>query len=52
MASTGRLKDGRFASGNTFAKGYGAPLRQSEFQRARGTSAKHQRGKDWRVYAV
>ena len=26
MASTGRLKDGRFASGNTFAKGYGAPL--------------------------
>ena len=26
MASNGRLKDGRFASGNTFAKGHGAPL--------------------------
>ena len=24
MASNGRLKDGRFASGNTFAKGHGA----------------------------
>ena len=25
MASNGRLKGGRFASGNTFAKGHGAP---------------------------
>ena len=27
MASNGRLKDGRFAFGNTFAKGHGAPAR-------------------------
>ena len=25
MASSGRLKDGRFAKCNTFAKGYGTP---------------------------
>ncbi len=25
MASNGRLKDGRFASGNTFARSHGAP---------------------------
>ena len=26
MASNGRLKDGRFAKGNSFAKGHGAPI--------------------------
>lgn len=36
MASSGRLKNGRFASGNTFAKGHGAPLRN---QNAKGHGA-------------
>ena len=36
MASNGRLKDGRFASGNTFAKGHGAPRGN---QNARGYGA-------------
>ena len=36
MASNGRLKDGRFAKGNSFAKGHGAPLRN---QNAKGHGA-------------
>ena len=36
MASNGRLKNGRFASGNTFAKGHGAPRGN---QNARGYGA-------------
>ena len=40
MASTGRLKDGRFASGNTFAKGYGAP-RGNQNSRGHGAPARN-----------
>ena len=36
MANNGRLKNGRFASGNTFAAGYGAPPGN---QNARGHGA-------------
>ena len=36
MASSGRLKDGRFAKGNSFARGHGAPLRN---QNAKGYGA-------------
>ena len=36
MASNGRFKDGRFVSGNTFAKGHGAPRGN---QNARGHGA-------------
>ena len=40
MASNGRLKDGRFASGNTFAKGVGAPL-GNQNARAHGAPARN-----------
>ena len=40
MASNGRLKDGRFASGNTFAKGHGAPLGNQNAQ-GHGTPARN-----------
>ena len=36
MASNGRLKNGRFTSGNTFAAGYGAPPGN---QNAKGSGA-------------
>ena len=40
MASNGRHKDGRFASGNTFAKGYGAP-RGNQNSRGHGAPARN-----------
>ena len=36
MASNGRLKNGRFGKGNSFARGHGAPLRN---QNAKGHGA-------------
>ena len=40
MASNGRLKDGRFASGNTFAKGHGAP-RGNQNAKGHGAQARN-----------
>ena len=40
MASNGRLKNGRFASGNTFAKGHGAP-RGNQNSRGHGAPARN-----------
>ena len=40
MASNGRLRDGRFASGNTFARSHGAP-RGNQNARGHGAPARN-----------
>ena len=40
MASNGRLKDGRFASGNTFARSHGAP-RGNQNAKGHGAQARN-----------